>query len=99
MVPGHTPATVHFLIRRALGRLRADEAIDWLLDTFDVVPATAASYRRARDFGFADYEDGVVAAMAEQAQCDFVLTRNPSDFKSGPVAAITPSELLQLVGR
>ena len=49
---------------------QALEALDWLLASFLVAPATHEIYARARTLDFSDFEDGVVAAMAEHLACD-----------------------------
>ncbi|MEK7795702.1 MAG: PIN domain-containing protein [Candidatus Hydrogenedentota bacterium] len=94
IVPGHALTTVYYLVARNLGRQRADEAVDWLLASFRIVSATHACFERARGLGFADFEDAVVAAIAESERCDFIATRNTSDFKAFPVPAVAPSRLL-----
>ena len=41
-----------------------------------------------------DFEDAVVAASAESARCDIVLTRNLADFVRSPIRALSPEEAL-----
>jgi hypothetical protein len=43
-----------------------------------------------------DFEDGVVASLAELTGCDFIVTRNISDFKKSPVKSLTPEEFLNI---
>jgi hypothetical protein len=46
---------------------------------------------------FADFEDAVVASVAEAAKSDYVVTRNVSDFTGSPVPALTPTDFLALL--
>jgi hypothetical protein len=45
----------------------------------------------------ADYEDAVVAGIAESTRCDYVVTRNVPDFAGSPVPAVTPTAFLALL--
>ncbi|MCI6584153.1 MAG: hypothetical protein MSC45_03670 [Mobiluncus sp.] len=42
-----------------------------------------------------DFEDGVLAAAAKAANCDYIITRNTRDFKGSSVQAITPKNFLK----
>ena len=44
-----------------------------------------------------DFEDCVVAASAEAASCDHIVTRNVADFAGSPVPALPPAEFLTLL--
>ena len=94
LIPGHAPATIHYLTARTIGRAMADEALDWMLASFELAPATREVYLRARALHFRDFEDGVVAAVAEAEHCDYIVTRNLRDFAESPVKAVSPAELL-----
>ena len=41
-----------------------------------------------------DFEDAVVASMAEFARCEYIVTRNVSDFVGSPIPAVSPEEFL-----
>lgn len=42
-----------------------------------------------------DFEDAVVAGLAEASQCDLIITRNVSDFANSPIAAMTLEEFVK----
>ena len=42
----------------------------------------------------ADFEDEYIAAVGAQAGADVVVTRNPEDFRGGPLTAYFPEEVL-----
>lgn len=48
--------------------------------------------------GWRGFEDAVQAVTAAQCQADYLVTRNPRDFKQSLVPVITPSEFLALLG-
>ncbi len=63
------------------------------------MPAAAEQFLRARGLPVADFEDAVVAALAESARCDYVISRNVAGFNDSPVPALTPEEFLVRIGR
>ncbi|MBM3891190.1 MAG: PIN domain-containing protein [Verrucomicrobia bacterium] len=97
VLPGHAVTTLYYVIAKWAGRAKADQTVDWLLAHFDIGAADKAIFRRARQLAMADFEDAVVASLAEAGRCDYVATRNVSDFAGSPVPAITPSDLLKLL--
>jgi hypothetical protein len=44
-----------------------------------------------------DFEDAVTAAAAQQAACDFIVTRDPKGFRRSPVRHLPPEALLPLL--
>ena len=94
VLPVHAFTTLYYILAKAAGKAKADQTIDWLLAHFEVAVADKAVLRRARQLPLADFEDAVVASLAEAGQCDHVVTRNVSDFAVSPVSALTPTDFL-----
>ena len=92
---GHGLTTAYYLIAKAKGAHVANQKIDWLLAHFDVISADKALFQHARSLSFDDFEDAVVAVLAEVAACDYIVTRNVPDFKHSPIPAITPEEFVK----
>lgn len=46
----------------------------------------------------ADFEDEYIAAAGAQAGAEMVVTRNPDDFRDGPLTAYRPNEVLEALG-
>jgi len=69
--------------------------LDKLLFLVRVVDTTADDIYYALGSDMEDYEDAVVAQVALSGDFDYIVTRNTRDFAYGPVAAITPKELLE----
>ena len=44
-----------------------------------------------------DFEDAIQYACAESIGADYIVTRNIKDFGNGPVKAVTPEDLLELL--
>ena len=92
-VPGHALTTIHYVVSKLAGQEQGLQAIDWLLAEMEVVPEDREIFLRARSLSMQDFEDAVVAAAAEAAGCDYVVTRNVGDFKASPVLSVSPQEL------
>jgi len=97
LIPAHAVTTLHYVLAKAAGQPKADQTVDWLLAHFEIAAAGKDTFRRARQLALADYEDAVVASLAEATQCIHVITRNETDFAGSPVAAISPTAFLALL--
>jgi predicted nucleic acid-binding protein len=93
-IPAHAITTIHYLVARHASRNEADQAVDWLLARFRIASISSAELMRARALALSDYEDAVVVAAAEQAECETIVTRNIRDFKGFPIPVSTPEEYL-----
>jgi predicted nucleic acid-binding protein len=94
LLPGHAITTLYYIVAKAATADQAGQVVDWLLTHFEVGAMDKAAVRRARQLNFADFEDAVVASIAEAARCDYIVTRNVPDFVNSPVRAITPGDFL-----
>ena len=93
-LPGHSLTTLYYFVKKYAGRERADEVVDWMLATLEVIPEGKPLLRFARTLAFSDFEDAVVASAAAAAGCDRIVTRNVADFTRSPIRAVTPDEPL-----
>ena len=92
-VAAHSVTTLFYLLTRYLDRNQALAAIHDLVDVFSVAAVDESVVRRALSYGWKDFEDAVQMAAAAGAGADFLITRNPKDFATGPVAVLQPAEL------
>jgi hypothetical protein len=97
VLPGHAITTLHYVIEKSSGADLADQTIDGLLADFILHPSDKTNFQRARQLPLKDFEDGVVAAVAEASGSDYVVTRNVTDFAGSPIPAITPLEFLEAI--
>jgi predicted nucleic acid-binding protein len=93
-LPAHAFTTVHYIVTHYQNRAKADDVIDWLLQYFHIATTGHAELVRARELGWPDFEDAVVAANAESMRCETIVTRNVADFKNSPIPVMTPHEML-----
>jgi predicted nucleic acid-binding protein len=93
-VPAHAVTTLAYVVRRHVGPKKEAEVLDWLLANFKVASTGHPDLLRARAYGWTDFEDAVVAALAEGNGCRLILSRNIRDFKGSTVPAMTPEEFL-----
>jgi predicted nucleic acid-binding protein len=96
-LPGHAVTTLFYLIAKFTDVPTAEAAVDGLLADFGVVGPDKAILTRARSLTMHDFEDCVVAASAEASGCQYVVSRNVTDFTGSPVAALTPADFLGLL--
>ena len=96
MIPAHGITTLHYIIAKAAGQAQAAESVDWLLEHFEVAAVGRETLRRARQLPFGDFEDALVASLAEATSCSHVVTRNTADFARSPVPARSPTDFLVL---
>ncbi len=94
VLPVHAFTTLYYIVAKAAGKPKADQTIDWLLTHFEVAVADKVVLRRARQLPLADFEDAVVASVAEAGGCEHIVTRNVSDFSGSPIPALTPTDFL-----
>jgi len=92
--PAHGFTTLYYLVRKHASRPNAEAAMDDVLRYFEVGNLETAGWARARILPMPDFEDAVVAVVAEKTDSKFIITRNTSDFTHSPVPAITPIEFL-----
>ena len=92
--PAHGLTTLYYLVRKHATKADAEAAMDRVLRHFQIGNLEAAGWQKARRLPFADFEDAVVATVAEATASTFIVTRNTDDFAGSPVPAITPSDFL-----
>lgn len=95
VLPGHALTTLHYIIEKHASTDLANETVDGLLANFTVYPVDKVDFQRARQLPLKDFEDAVVAVIAEVTGSDYIVTRNGSDFVGSTVPAITPIEFLE----
>jgi len=93
VLPAHGFTTLYYLLSKSRGNEEAIQAVGWLLAHFEVATCGRSTLVRAQELGLTDYEDAVVAAHAEEADCNRIVTRNAPDF------AGTRSEPFGVLGR
>ena len=99
MVAAHTVTTIHYLIRKEMGNVKAKRIISAILRVFGVATVDGAVVQEALQLPFSDFEDAVSAAAARLAGCEYIVTRDPKGFRGSPVRSLTPEALIPLLDK
>lgn len=97
LLAAHTVTTLFYLLARLQDHQTATTAIVRLLSSFTVAAVDDQTIRTALAWGWPDFEDAVQMAAAAGAHADYLITRNPKDFKATPVPVLRPEELLAIL--
>ncbi len=84
----HTVTTIHYLIRKEMGNIKAKRIISAILRVFGVATVDGAVVQEALQLPFSDFEDAVSAAAARLAGCECIVTRDPKGFRGSPVRSL-----------
>ena len=95
-ISAHIVSTFAYLLENAkVPRQKILEHIDWMLQTFTVVPVDSQLLVLALKSNVVDFEDAIIEQAAQVSDCSLIITRNIKDFKASVVKAIPPEQLLQ----
>jgi predicted nucleic acid-binding protein len=69
VIPAHALTTIFYLIQRANDTHTANQTVDWLLQHFEIPAINKHVFRQARLLRLTDFEDSVVASIAQRETC------------------------------
>ncbi|GIK38177.1 MAG: hypothetical protein BroJett011_20100 [Chloroflexota bacterium] len=92
----HSVTTLHYLLAKHLDYQQANLTITKLLQVFQVAAVDQGVIVKALALSWKDFEDAVQMAAALASQANYLVTRNPKDFKDGLVQVLQPGDLLAL---
>ena len=88
---------IYYLLRRSLkDDARAKDSMEKLLQLVGIADALGEDVHAAVASNMSDFEDALVASIAERCQMEYIITRNTKDYTESPVKAITPEDFLKL---
>jgi predicted nucleic acid-binding protein len=94
-ISAHIVTTFAYLLENAkVPRNQIARHIDWLLQTFAVVPVDVTLLQTALKSRIDDYEDAVIEAAAVACKASVIITRNTKDFKLSTPQALVPEVYL-----
>ena len=99
MLAAHAVTTIHFLVRKEMGNIKARRIVSAILGVFEVATVDSAVVQEALQLPCSDFEDAVTAAAARVAGCECIVTRDPKGFRGSPVRALTPEAVLPLLDK
>jgi predicted nucleic acid-binding protein len=97
LLAAHAVTTIHYLIRREIGAVKATNAISRILKVFGVAKVDGAVLQEALQLSLPDFEDSVTAAAAQLSGCELIVTRDPKGFRGAPIRSLTPEAALPLL--
>ena len=98
MLAAHAVTTIHYLLRKELGNVKARAILSAVLSVFRVAAVDHAVVQEALHLPASDFEDAVAAAAARSAGCECIVTRDPKGFRGSPVRSLTPEAVVPLLG-
>lgn len=98
MAAAHGLTTLFYLTAKYTSNSQARMAISELLQLLSVAVVNQQVIEQALALPMGDFEDAVQMAAAMQSGADYLVTRNVKDYKSSPLPAIRPAELIPLLG-
>ena len=96
-IAGHTVTTVHYIVERERSRQVAAAATIDLLQLLPVVLIDSDDFQRAAALGLRDFEGAVQAAGCLRIGADFLITRNPRDYRGAPVQTRSAGEVIAML--
>ena len=95
----HSVATLAYFIVKHGGRDRVRPLIGELVARLDIAGGSDRELLRAIELPLPDFEDAMIAALAESAEATHIVTRNTADFRRSPVKAVTPEDFVRLAAK
>ena len=89
-----TLTTIDYLLTQAMPRSVARQALQKLLELFEVASVNRAVLEEALKSKLADFEDAVLDQAGRLAGAEVVVTRNQQDFRHATLKVLGPDELL-----
>jgi predicted nucleic acid-binding protein len=99
MLAAHAVTTIHYLVRKEMGNVKARRIVSAMLRVFGVATVDSAVVQEALQLPFSNFEDAVTAAAARLAGCECIVTRDPKGFRGSPVRSLTPEAVTPLLDK
>ena len=97
LVAAHSLTTLFYLVARDQSPEQARVILSEILRFLSVAGVDGAVIEQALNLPYRDFEDAVQMMAAVQAGAAYLVTRNVSDYRAGPLPALQPAELLALL--
>ena len=91
-----TLTTVHYLVGRELGMIRAHHILRVLLSLFEVAPVNRAVLESAWNMKWKDFEDGVLHEAARESGVPIIITRDRAGFSEATLSIMSPDQFLDM---
>lgn len=91
-----TITTIYYLLSKQLSKNRCNEAMESLLEMFEIVKIDKKVLVESLQNSGSDFEDSVIYTSAKFANVDIIITRDKKGFKNSKIKVIQPHEFLLL---
>ena len=95
----HSVATLAYFLRKHGTPENVRPLMGELAARLEIVGGNDRELLRAIALPITDFEDAMIAALAESADATHIVTRNLPDFRRSPVKAVSPEEFLRLTAK
>ena len=85
---------IYYILRKLSNHEKSLSFITSLMQFIKIIPVTSEMIKLSMNSKFKDFEDGIQHFAAISEECDYLTTRNVSDFKEATMPVIVPIELL-----
>lgn len=97
LISAHSVTTLFYLIAKDSSADLARGVLTQLLSFLKVASVTQETIEQALMLPYRDFEDAVQIIAALQSRADYLVTRNPHDYKPPIIPVLQPVELLALL--
>ena len=97
VMAAHSITALYYLYAKAYSGDRARIALNDLMQILAITPVNQRTVEQALILPYADFEDAVQMMAAVQVGAAYIVTRNPGDYKAGPLPVVLPVELNAIV--
>ena len=88
---------LHYILHRYLRDKESEKSIlSFWMNIIKIIDAGEVDCRYGLFSKIGDFEDGVIASVAKRNKCDYIVTKNTTDFVNSPVPAVTPAEFIDI---
>lgn len=95
----HSVATLAYFLGRHGRPAAVRPLVGELVVRLDIAGGSDRELLRAIELPMTDFEDAMIAALAESAGATHIVTRNTADFRRSPVKAVTPEDFVWLAAK
>jgi predicted nucleic-acid-binding protein len=93
-IASHSLPTLFYLLKKDKAISNVNEVIKNLLKIIKIAPVDQETIEQALSLDYKDFEDAIQMSSALQCKADYVISRNPKDFKPALIPVMLPVEFL-----
>ncbi len=87
-----------YILRKTYDRETIRKNLLIMFGFIKIANVSSSDILNAFEINTGDFEDAVIMQCAGRLKAEYIVTRNPGDFKASPVSHLTPEKLLEIIG-